>query len=194
MKKILLFLTIAMLAPGVTAISHAELFDMGDGMVYDTALDVTWYKNPKNTFMTWNDATAWAGSLTAGGHRDWRLPKTPGTEEGYVHEGEMGYLYYDTLDNDDDGPLSNKGPFPELQSYDYWSSTEFDQDPADFAWAFDFATGRQRAIAKNSIAYGLAVRGGGGPPPRTLPGEQPPAIAPGESGGGSMTEKPSSGY
>ncbi|HUH65815.1 MAG TPA: DUF1566 domain-containing protein [Syntrophales bacterium] len=195
MKKYLLFLIILILALGATASSRAELVDMGDGTIYDTDLDITWYKNPNNTYMTWNDAMAWARGLSVGGHRDWRLPSTPGTEEGYVHEGEMGHLYYDTLDNDDDGPLANKGPFPGLQPYDYWCSTEFDEDPADFAWAFDFATGTQRAIEKNGIAYGLAVRGGGGPPQRTSPGEQPPAIAPGQSGGDETPrERPSPNY
>ncbi len=143
-----------------------ELLDMGDGMVYDTDINITWYNNPNNNPMTWDEAVKWAASLTVGGYRDWRLPTTPGIGYGYLHEGEMGRLYYDTLGNDDDGALANKEPFSDLQPYDYWSSTGFRDNPADFDWAFDFRTGRQRSIDKNSIAYAIAVRSGGNNLPR----------------------------
>jgi Protein of unknown function (DUF1566) len=166
MKKFFISLSILILSFSMVLIALADLIDMGDGTVYDTDANITWYKHPHNNPMTWDEAVKWAASLTVGGYRDWRLPTTPGTEYDYTKEGEMGRFYYDTLGNNDDGPLANKGPLAELQPYDYWSGTEFRDNPADFAWAFDFRTGRQRSIAKNSIAYAIAVRSGGGKVPR----------------------------
>jgi hypothetical protein len=162
MKKFFIFLSILILSFSMVPRALADLIDMGDGMVYDTDTDITWYKHPNNNPMTWNEAMQWAASLTVAGYRDWRLPTTPGTEYDYTEEGEMGRLYYDTLNNDEDGPLANKGLLEELQPYDYWSGMEFQDNPADFAWAFDFRTGRQHSMAKNSIAYAIAVRSGGG--------------------------------
>jgi hypothetical protein len=86
--------------------------------------------------------------------------------------------------------LANNGPLTELQPYDYWSGTEFKDNPADYAWAFDFRTGRQRSIAKNSIAYAIAVRSGGGnvprPPSRGKSYDNLPERQPEESGGKSL--------
>jgi hypothetical protein len=166
MKKFFIFLSVLILSFSTIPTLKADLIDMRDGTVYDTDINTTWYKNPNNNPMTWYEAMKWAASLTVGGYRDWRLPSTPGKEYDYTNEGEMGRLYYDTLGNDDDGVLANKGPFSDLQPYDYWSSTEFRDNPADFAWVFDFRTGRQRSIAKNSIAYAMAVRSGGSNVPR----------------------------
>ena len=66
-----------------TGSAHAIFIDAGDGMVYDTELGVTWLKDANNAktsgfdsdgLMNWNDATAWAASLTVGGVSGWRLP------------------------------------------------------------------------------------------------------------------------
>jgi hypothetical protein len=187
MKKFFISLSILILSLSAVPIALAALVDMGDGTVYDTDTNITWYKHPNNNPMTWDQAMKWAAGLTVGGYSDWRLPVTPGTEYGYTKEGEMGRLYYDTLGNDQDGPLVNKGPLSDLEPYDYWSSTEFQDNPADFAWAFDFRTGRQRSIAKTSIAYAIAVRSGGSsmprPPARGTDTENLPAPTPEESGG-----------
>jgi hypothetical protein len=187
MKKFFISLSILIIFFSMSKGASADLIDMGDGTVYDTDNNVTWYKHPHNNPMTWDEATKWAASLAVGDYRDWRLPTTPGTEYDYTKEGEMGRLYYVTLGNDEDGPLINNGPLTELQPYDYWSGTEFKDNPADYAWAFDFRTGRQRSIAKNSIAYAIAVRSGGGnvprPPSRRDDYENLPKPLPEESGG-----------
>jgi hypothetical protein len=187
MKRVFIFLTTLIISFSMSPGASADLIDMGDGTVYDTVTAVTWYKHPNNNPMTWEEAMKWAASLHVAGFRDWRLPATPGTEYDYTKEGEMGRLYYDSLGNDDDGPLANKGPLAELEPYDYWSGTEFQDNPANYAWAFDFRTGRQRSIAKNSIAYAIAVRSGGGTPPRIPPRgksyEPLPERSPEESGG-----------
>lgn len=187
MKKFFIFLSILIFSFSMVPGALADLIDTGDGMVYDTDTNITWYKHPNNNPMTWDEAMKWAASLTVAGFRDWRLPTTPGTEYDYTNEGEMGRLYYDTLDNEEDGPLANKGPIAELQPYDYWSGTEFKDNPVDFAWAFDFRTGRQRSIAKRSIAYAIAVRFGGGSPQQVPPREKSyeplPDRSPEEGGG-----------
>jgi len=187
MKKIFIFLFTLILSFSIVSTARADLLDTGNGMLYDTDANITWYKHPNNNPMTWDAAMEWVASLTAGGYSDWRLPTTPGTEYDYTSEGEMGRLYYDTLGNDEDGPLANKGPLSELEPYDYWSSAEFKDNPADFAWAFDFRTGRQRSIAKNSIAYAIAVRSGVShvpkPPARNKSYETSPERPPEESGG-----------
>ncbi len=184
MKKFFIFLSLLILCFSMVPIALADLIDLGDGTVYDTDLSITWYKHPNNNPMTWDEAMKWAAGLTVGGDRDWRLPTTPGTVYGYTKEGEMGRLYFDTLGNDEDGPLTNKGPLSNLQPYDYWSGTEFQDNPADFAWAFDFKTGRQRSIGKNSIAYAIAVRSGGSNVPR------PPSRGKGYE---NLPERPSEG-
>jgi len=158
MKKFFIFLFVLILSFSFVSIARADLFDFGDGTVYDTDTNITWYKHPNNNPMTWNEAMKWVTGLSVGGHRDWRLPTTPGTVYGYTKQGEMGSLYFDTLGNSQDGPLANKGALSELQPYDYWSSREFQDDPANYAWAFDFGTGRQRSIGKKSLAYAIAVR------------------------------------
>ncbi len=187
MKKFFIFLSILIISFSMSKGASADLIDMGDGTVYDTDTDITWYKHPNNYPMTWDEAMKWAAILNVAGFRDWRLPVTPGTEYDYTNEGEMGRLYYDTLDNDEDGPLTNKGPLSELQPYDYWSGTEFQDNTADYAWAFDFRTGRQRSMAKDSTAYAIAVHSGGGSPPRVPPREKnykpSPEHSPEEGGG-----------
>ena len=187
MKRFFIFLSVLILSFSMVPIALADLIDMGDGTVYDTDTNITWYKYPHNNPTTWDEAMKWAASLTVGGYRDWRLPTTPGTVYGYTKEGEMGRLYFDTLGNDEDGPLANKGPLAKLQPYDYWSGTEFQDNPTDFAWAFDFKTGRQRSLAKNSIAYAIAVRSGVSnvprPPSRGKSYEPLPERSPEESGG-----------
>jgi hypothetical protein len=75
----------------------AGLIDRGDGLIYDSVLDITWLqdvnyastssyaetnKNPDGTpnqiledgRMGWQAATAWADQLVFGGFDDWRLP------------------------------------------------------------------------------------------------------------------------
>jgi hypothetical protein len=48
--------------------------DNGDGTITDTATGLTWLQADSGQAMTWEEALAWAESLTAGGSGDWRLP------------------------------------------------------------------------------------------------------------------------
>jgi len=89
---------------------------------------------------------------------------------------EMASLSYDTLGNlalyDTSGSepqpgwgLTNTGPFVNLQSYSYWSGTEYVPNTEygpnpDSAWGFGFGFGGQGASDKYNGFYAWAVRPG----------------------------------
>ncbi len=63
--------------------AQATLIDRGNGMLYDTVLDITWLQDANyaktsgydsDGLMTWEEAVAWADNLVYGGYDDWRLP------------------------------------------------------------------------------------------------------------------------
>jgi hypothetical protein len=111
----------------------------------------------------------------------WRLPTTvDGTTWGYsgttaggynITSSEFGHLYYTELLNkgqlDTNGTaqagwgLSNKGPFANLQSNNwYWSGTEFTYNPYR-AWTFYTSDGYQYTYFKDyGGLLGMAVRSG----------------------------------
>lgn len=64
--------------------ASATLIDRGNGMIYDSAQNLTWLKDTNyaktsgydsDGLMSWDDAMAWVQNLTYGGHDDWRLPR-----------------------------------------------------------------------------------------------------------------------
>ncbi len=62
----------------VSTTTHAELFDRGGGLIYDSAQNLTWTQNAgmSGYRSSWDDAMAWAENLEFGGYNDWRLPTT----------------------------------------------------------------------------------------------------------------------
>jgi len=79
--------------------SEAYLVDRGNGLVYDTVLNVTWLTDANYArtsgyhptgLMTWEEANAWAGSLTYGGLTDWRLP-TLGPVNGAAFQYDFAF-------------------------------------------------------------------------------------------------------
>ncbi len=136
--------------------------------------------------MTWQQANDWAAQLTVGGVSGWRLPdtidtgtpgcnysNTGGTDCGYnvdTTTGELANLYYNVLGNlafyDTSGNpaqagwgLQNTGPFSNVQSYYYWSATEYAPNRND-AWGFYMGTGYQSYPNKDLSYYGWAVQSG----------------------------------
>lgn len=63
--------------------AHAALYDRGNGMIYDSTLDITWLQDANyaqtsgydtDGYMNWQQAVTWADTLVYGGFSDWRLP------------------------------------------------------------------------------------------------------------------------
>jgi hypothetical protein len=160
MKKVLL-IGIFLMVLGFSVLANAELQNNGNGLIYDTDLDITWY-NPGVSAMSWDQAMAWAESLTVGGVSGWRLPSAlneDGSYPNYGHgvvESELGHLYYEALSNVVYGPLTDTGSFVNLQPVNYWSSTVTAHYTGN-AFAFSFNNGKQSHADKNLIANFSAI-------------------------------------
>jgi hypothetical protein len=176
---------------GVAAPAQAALIDRGGGLIYDTDLDITWLQDANHArtsgydadgLMTYDEAMTWAANLDHAGYRDWRLPFTrepdptcsTASSFGTGCQGsEMGHLYHVSLGNQVGGPITNTGPFLNLQTglFDYYVSSTLDSP--DFARSFVFLNGSQDGIQVRSRpnfpamhAYALAVRSGDSCPVR----------------------------
>jgi len=191
---------LGMLTLGHIASSDAALISrLGGQAVYDTDRDITWLSNANaaagsafddghnssDGLMSWNNAIAWAESLTIGGFTDWRLPTTliPDTSSGCANPNvpqasacsgsEIGHLYYNELDGDffpfnapangiQDSGDPDLSLFSNIQSTAgqggiYWTSTDF--NPAR-AWVFNLNNGIQSGQLKSFHHYAWAVRQG----------------------------------
>ena len=168
-----LFVT-GVLVFGLTLPAHAVLIDRGNGLIYDTDLDITWLQDAglaaSNTFgvsgitgngqMTWYTATTWIAAMNASnylGQSGWRLPTTTqpdpscsfinpaGQGYGFGCTGsEMGHLYHV-----EGVSFSTPGLFENVQSLFYWS-TEYVPNTS-VAWGFTFYSGYQDADSKGKI-------------------------------------------
>ena len=129
----------------------AQLFDRGNGMVYDDVQNITWLANAnyfaetakprfdkdRNGLTDWESAMKWAASLRYEGFNDWRLPT--GSMNCQFNqpctEGEFGHLFYNELGGVHGLTIfSSTDPdlalFSNIQAnispfiYFYWTSTE----------------------------------------------------------------------
>ena len=170
LKRALVVLTVAGLVPAGSALAALELRDISGNptavttnaeFAYDTVLNATWYLTANNTNLNWDDAKSWSAGLTVGTFSGWSLPAADPTC-GFAFNctnSQMGELYYTALGNPANGPLTNTGPFKNLQSYYYWSGTEYAPNPG-YAWGFYTNYGYQSANGKSLDLYALAVRAG----------------------------------
>ena len=160
-------MTVAMIAIIILCFGNASaaLFDrgidsLGNKLIYDTDLDVTWYDFTYETWdnigATWSEGTIWAEDLiiifNGTIFDEWRLPSSgDAPKRDYVQtESELGYLFYNALSNpgfrDENGNIQNPyglintGPFENLVADHYWSST---QTGTNSAWYFDLDDGYQ---------------------------------------------------
>lgn len=157
----------------------AQLVDNGDGTVTQTRSDgivLMWLKDantpaitgwPVNPGFSYEDtmnrgrATYWLNyinSLSYLGYSDWRFPSAyniDGTQcRGQDCDGgEYGYLFYAELGNASGGPLTNTGPFTNLQSEKYWSGTGIVILALHYDYFFDFSNGYQDFLRTG--AFGL---------------------------------------
>jgi hypothetical protein len=161
---------------------------------YDSTTNLTWLANANvNGAMTWSQANNWAAGLDINGVTGWTLPTTTqpdsscslqepvsGPVSGFPTQGygynctgsEMGELYYDAGIRG-----SSAGQFSNVQSYPYWSATEFAPD-TNYVWGFDFGNGYQDYGLKDNGVFFLlawAVHAGNVGAPPTVP--EPGAIS-----------------
>ena len=167
MKKLFAIFLVLVLALGTAGSVRAALWDRGSGLIFDDVLNITWlqYANLAGAMMTWTDAVVWADQLDYGGFDDWRLPSAlnmDGSGPDYfinVTGSEMGNLFYTTLGNTAQMPISNVGPFENIQIGCYWYQEE-DADNSLRAWYFNFSNGNQNRDPKSLSFYAWAVRDG----------------------------------
>lgn len=139
-----------------TVSAQATLQARAGGMVYDTALNITWLQNwNTNGMMDWTTANAWANNLVYGGFDDWRLPTSLNADgtgpcgPGYNCTGsEMGHMFYNDwgatalTDFSTGTNVANLALFTNVQSWVYWSGTKYADDPG-YAWIFLTYIGNQ---------------------------------------------------
>jgi len=167
------------------ALSNLGTDSLGNRLIYDSDLNITWYDYTKSND-NWQNQENWASGLDIdfGGthYTDWRLPTTVDgpfvygndgtTTGGYnITSSEMGHLFYTELGNkgyyttDGTNPqpgwgLTNTDDFQHLQPYVYWSGTEHADITGD-AWVFNAGYGYQAPADKPNLNfYALAVRPG----------------------------------
>lgn len=176
--QILLATSILLTATGA---SQAALFDRGNGMIYDSALKITWLQDANyaqtsgydaDGKMTWADANAWASQLVYQGYSDWRLTSVGNAPaSGYISTTELGHMFYNNLGNSagtsilgnvsftDATPGGGTVSFLNVQSLIYWNAEAY-VPIATSAWAFDANTGFQGFGNKPNVWSSWAVRGG----------------------------------
>ena len=99
--------------------ANADLIDRGGGLIYDTDLNITWMQDTNPTYMTWQNAMAWASALEYQGYDDWRLPSMTINYMNWTTNpncAEMAHLsLVDQINYD------NPGPFTIGRNY-YWAN------------------------------------------------------------------------
>lgn len=142
----------AMLA--LTGAAQAALLDLGDGTVKDTNTNLIWLQDWNvNGSKNWSTQMAWAEGLAFAGSSDWELPDI----------SEYGALFAAY------GNLTQVTAFTNVQSFYYWSGTEFG---GSAAWIFFPDNGFQVDWSQGAAYHAVAVRTGdvtaSVPEPQTL--------------------------
>ncbi len=138
MKKISSLLTIAIVF-GFTLSANAALVDNFDGTISDTGTGLMWLKdaNLAGAKFTLPSTGSWYSSLTVGGYTDWRLPTAESGCTGFGCSGEMANLYYN-----EGITYASPGPFINLQSTKYWTTTYYSSMDGGSYITFRFDTGQ----------------------------------------------------
>lgn len=140
--------------------------------------------------MSWADANDWAADLNISGVTGWRLANTvdvgndgrtytninQGVDFGYniTTHSELSNMFYNVLENtafrDINGNptgcdaeiscLVNTGPFSNIQTTRYWSSTELIRYDGRVSWYFNMFDGFQNYNYKSNEYYAWAVHSG----------------------------------
>lgn len=165
--SVLLGALIALIA--LSGPAQGALIDRGGGLIYDTDLGITWLQDANyaktsgddaDGGMEWSQAMTWVAGLVYQGYSDWRLPATPPCSGYYCTSSEMGHLDITELGNPI-GPMTNVGPFTNIQTSSYWTSAQ----PSDVTYAYqftfqDWAYRYQTADPVENFYFAWAVRDG----------------------------------
>ena len=173
-----------------TSTNAALIERLGGLAYYDDVANLTWLANANaaGTAMNWVDASVWVAGLDVAGVTGWRLPNTidvgndgstytniyQGVDSGYniTTHSELSNMFYNVLGNlaqydtsgverpDYDGIIDNTGPFSNIQSWSYWSATEYAPYTSLLAWSFDMGYGNQGREAKSEPIFAWAVQSG----------------------------------
>src|SRR6188474_1855315 len=80
-QTVITVLFVGLIALGASESTKAALIDRGNGLIYDTVLNITWIQDVGLSstqggpgIFNWHGANAWAEQLVFGGYDDWRLP------------------------------------------------------------------------------------------------------------------------
>jgi hypothetical protein len=149
MRKTFVSVVTVILVLGLSISTHADLVNLGGGMIYSTDLNLTWLQDANyahtsgystDGLMTWDQANTWATNLAYNGLTGWRLPTydpdpsetqcaSPSTisEMRYLNETELGNICDSTHDNfvpfinvPTTGPHYWSGTTSTLGAYYYW--------------------------------------------------------------------------
>ena len=131
------------LATGVKRFT-GSLTDNGNGTVTDNHTGLVW-QQAETVTMTWEQALAYAQSLSLGGRSDWRLPNIKELQS--------------VSDNNFRAPALNKTYFPGATTTHYWSSTSLANDSTQ-AWYLDCDYGLTTYQLKTGSWHVRCVRGG----------------------------------
>jgi len=151
--------------------AQASLIDRGNGLIYDTDLDITWLQDANYSQtsgydidgkLSWDGALIWAGGLEYAGFTDWRLPTTgqQGGNNTHLTGSELGHLFYvNDIGSLNSGPFVNflSGQYIDFLNDWYWTSTEFVRPNS---YAFRFADGFQDIRYQGDTHSAWAVHDG----------------------------------
>ncbi|MCP4628857.1 MAG: DUF1566 domain-containing protein [bacterium] len=124
---------------------YGNLKDNGNDTVTDLSTGLTWQQWDDDNKREWTVAVSYCQGLDLGGKKDWRLPTIKELQS-----------IVDTSVNDP-GPTIDSGAFPDTNSSDYWSATNYGGD-SSFAWDVDFSNGRVAFDLKPLSFYVRCVR------------------------------------
>ncbi len=155
----------------------SEIIAANGGVIHDTPNNydhgtytlTTADFNTSSGAMTWWGAQAWANNLSLGGVTGWTLPSTADAANpdnwGYnIDTSQMGDLFYNQLGGVAGTEITkthnaNYNLFSNVQSYLYWSGSEYAPDPST-AWYFYTSIGTQDYNWKVGPLYAWPVRPG----------------------------------
>ena len=126
------------------ALIVGHFLDNGNGTITDNLTQLIWQKVPSTTPLSWENAIAYAESLSLTNATDWRLPNIK----------ELQSLNDENLAN----PSVNQTYFSTIGTKNYWSSTSV-QNQILNSWYWNTQYGITTFAAKTATNYVMCVKG-----------------------------------